>query len=252
MVLYLSSGRDDDPKVYKNESTYDFPDYHHSTATKVNLVVAYEPDANPYFVNSVSKTTWSLTWENLLALIENHGRLNEVVVPETLGEMSELPDFDKEMYSTQELFDLAKRYRKNDAKNGAESNIYIMFLDSRLNVDGAPSNSVLGVSLSGTSVIAIFKPVVANVGFTQSDKNYVEQATIIHEVGHAFGLVDVGLSPVNDHVDTEHRGHCKNEDCVMYYANEGGSGAIKIVQQIFTQGNRILFDQNCIEDVRSM
>lgn len=43
----------------------------------------------------------------------------------------------------------------------------------------------------------------------------VETATLNHEFGHLFGLVNLGTVPVNDHEDPEAENHCVVEGCLM-------------------------------------
>jgi hypothetical protein len=77
---------------------------------------------------------------------------------------------------------------------------------------------------------------------------FVEQATIIHELGHAFGIVDNGVPMVTPHRDTDHGAHCDNDKCVMYYLNEGASDATAFVRDKVLTGNQILFDAHCLAD----
>lgn len=110
---------------------------------------------------------------------------------------------------------------------------------------------MLGVSLGATGVLAMFKPVIAGTGSGTPGLNverYVEQATIVHEFGHAAGLVDNGLALTSAHNDTTHDGHCTNQDCVMYWAIEGTGGAIAYVQKSLLSSNTILWGQECLDD----
>ncbi|WP_430907006.1 hypothetical protein [Maribacter sp. 2-571] len=43
----------------------------------------------------------------------------------------------------------------------------------------------------------------------------VESATLNHEFGHLFGLVNLGTDPVNDHEDPSAPNHCNVEGCLM-------------------------------------
>ena len=50
-------------------------------------------------------------------------------------------------------------------------------------------------------------------------------ATVIHELAHSFGLVSTDHPDANPNpeYDTEHEAHCRNTDCVMYYAADDES-----------------------------
>lgn len=46
----------------------------------------------------------------------------------------------------------------------------------------------------------------------------LERSTLLHEAGHALGLVNNGLDMVKDREDADHEGHTTNRESVMYYA----------------------------------
>mgnify|MGYP001805083887 CR=1 FL=1 len=53
----------------------------------------------------------------------------------------------------------------------------------------------------------------------------IETATLNHEFGHLFGLVNLGTTPVNDHEDPEADSHCVENPCLMRAELQfGGSG----------------------------
>ena len=82
---------------------------------------------------------------------------------------------------------------------------------------------------------------------------YIEQSTLVHEMGHALGLVNTGLPMDVAHQDTAHGPHCNNPDCVMYWLNEGASDLRGYIIRLLLPGNTrfpILFDDKCLEDSR--
>ena len=99
-------------------------------------------------------------------------------------------------------------------------------------------------------MIPIFKPLVESSGLSEAGRRFGEQATLIHEVGHALGLVNSELTMQSPHQDSEHGAHCDEEECVMFWANEGPSELIGFVQNDLASGKTLLFDANCISDVR--
>ncbi len=120
--------------------------------------------------------------------------------------------------------------------------------------DSGPRAGVLGVSLGNTGIIVMFKDVVESTGGPGLDniERYVEQSTMIHELGHAIGLVNNGVPTTSDHHDSEHGAHCRNDDCVMYWLNEGASDMAAFVQRSVLSGNTILFDDACLADVDAL
>ncbi len=79
-------------------------------------------------------------------------------------------------------------------------------------------------------------------------ERYVEQATVVHEFGHAAGLVDNGLALASAHGDAAHPAHCTNTSCIMYWAIEGTSGAVAYVQKSLLSSSSILWGQECLDD----
>jgi hypothetical protein len=112
--------------------------------------------------------------------------------------------------------------------------------------------SVLGVSLGNTGVIAMFKDVIRStdvVGLPNIVR-FVEQSTIVHELAHAFGLVNNGVPMTTPHQD--HGAHCDNDACTMFFANEGATDAAKFVRDRVLTGSTILFDDNCLADADAL
>jgi hypothetical protein len=74
---------------------------------------------------------------------------------------------------------------------------------------------------------------------------------LIHEFGHAVGLVDNGIPMVEPHGDQQHRGHCNDDECVMFWLNEGASDLRKYVEDYVADGDAVLFDDACLADTRA-
>lgn len=215
----------------------------------VTLEVDYEAGAEPFESYALRPgSPWELVQTNLEALFAASAP-RELVVPqslaemEALGELGEGPDYD---YG--EIIDIAARNR--DLVNTVSARTYyIVFLDGYYEDEGARQEQVLGVSLGDTGVIAIFKPVIG----TGADalRRFVEQTTLIHELGHAMGLVNNGLPLASAHHDAEHGAHCDNERCVMYWLNEGASDALEFARQRITGGGEVIFGGECLADAQA-
>lgn len=116
-------------------------------------------------------------------------------------------------------------------------------------LDGTYEDSnVLGVTYlqktkSGKVVssgpIAIFSDSVAGacdlLCLTTTDA--IWQAVLVHEFGHAMGLVNEGAPMQRNHEDAGHPGHSSNTNSVMYYAVEDVS-----VANVFRNGPPTTFD----------
>lgn len=113
---------------------------------------------------------------------------------------------------------------------------------------------MLGVSFGRTGVIVMFKDVIESTGLVAVPnlERFVEQATMIHELGHAIGLVDNGVALTTAHKDEEHGAHCTNEDCVMFWLNEGASDAAQFARDRVSGGDVVLFGDECLADVDAL
>lgn len=60
----------------------------------------------------------------------------------------------------------------------------------------------------------------------------VETATLLHEFGHLFGLVNLSTQSVNEHEDTESDNHCNVDGCLMRSELEFGSSLLKQMEKM--------------------
>lgn len=153
---------------------------------------------------------------------------------------------DDEEYTNNDLRSQAKK-RQDHRPGGDTAVLYILYLNGH-HSDDTGNSKVLGVHF-GYATIAIFKDTVRDSsgipGLTFSSEE-VEKAVLIHEFGHAVGLVNHGLEMVRDHEDPDHRGHSSNQRSVMYWAVENTLGLAAITQSIPND-----FDQDDIADIRN-
>lgn len=219
--------------------------------TRVTFEIDYEEGAEPYTTFGVLRpgNPFLLSEANIKAMFDAAGTSPEIVLPKQLDQMSQLPeDFAPQAnYSARELVDLSELYRDTPA-TATERSFHILFLDGYFRDEDGERRNVLGVSIGDTGVIAMFKPVIDNNSLSVQ---FIEQTTLIHEFGHAAGLVNNGVDIVIDHHDEDHGAHCNNDDCVMYYLNEGSSGLADFVRQYVTEDNPVVFGEQCIKDIEA-
>lgn len=217
-------------------------------STELKVSVYYEEGAEPYTdelpVPAVNLKLWDLFQVNMNALLQ--GRSMAVTVPKTLPEMTKLSARNKSQWSIDDILGLAAA-NPVEAKGGV-THFQIFFVNGY-----AEQNSgIIGLHINNTKVMAIFKTVVKNS--SNGDlfvPKYIEQATIIHEMGHALGLVNNGLPMKTSHQDSANGAHCSNPNCVMYYENEGAGSLINFVAKVKDDKNLIMFDSQCLEDARA-
>ncbi len=219
-------------------------------STEVGLVVAYEDGAEPYTggIGPTDIDTWGLYDANISAMFSGTGIATPF--PDSLDEMTTMGAIDDDNYTAERILELADAHLPAEGVDGVVT-YRALWLDGYLEVDGEAQTSILGVSISGTDVIAMFKPVIASTSELEPIAAFSEQAVILHEVGHALGLVNNGVEMVADHQDTENGHHCTNDRCVMYYANEGAEDLAEFVQQYAATGDEVIFDDSCMDDVQS-
>jgi hypothetical protein len=222
------------------------PNNYFKTSKKVVVEIYYEPGAEPFVGNTTNGTPfWNIVDDNLKAVFQYRSTPPTVVVPKTLAEMSVLPAQNKSTWTTNEVFDLYTKYRGTDP-TPTEARFYVYFLKG----NATESVNTIGYSLDGTPIIAIFKNVVTANGGVLAQK-YVEQSTIVHELGHALGLVNNGIPMKIAHQDTANGHHTTNSNCVMYWQNEGMADMLRFIQKIAATGSNVLWGPQVLADVQA-
>lgn len=215
--------------------------------TKVVIEIDYETGNEPFTGPTIGfGDTFDLSAANLERLFAGK---KQITLPRTLADMQDVGAIADEELTVSDLLALAQLHRDHhDA--GDTKTYYLLWLSGYFADQGGVRPGVLGVSIGTTGVIAMFKDVINSTSVigVPSIVRFVEQATIVHELGHAFGLVDNGVPMASPHRDAAHGAHCDNRDCVMYYLNEGASDATSFVQRRVLTGSSILFDAACLAD----
>jgi len=208
--------------------------------TEVVLEVDYESGAAPVLLRE-----WQLLHQNLEAVFAASPK--KLVVPHGLAEMDAFPSDGEDAYTVEEILVISESHRSTSAT--ATRRVYhAVFLDGYYEQDGEVLEDVLGVSIGDTGVIAMFKPVIGSTGIVAG---FVEQSTLVHEMGHAVGLVDRGVPITSDHHDDEHPHHCANRSCVMFWANEGAADMVEFLRSRNVDDDTALFGGDCLNDIAS-
>jgi predicted Zn-dependent protease len=222
----------------------------YSSAETIVVNVAYEQDAEPCTGATLSEIPcWDVIEVNIQALFEGRIIEPDIVVPKELSEMEQIPAQDELTWTAAEIIDLARSIW-DPLPSLFIKEFFVLFINGYLDNDGTANTQVLGVSVVGTPVIAVFKDVVLASSSSSAVLMFVEQATLVHEFGHVMGLVNNGVEMVTDHLDTEHPRHCTNEDCVMYWQNEGVADLRSFVQQMLLTSSPVMYGQECLDDTR--
>lgn len=213
--------------------------------------VDYAAGAEPYTGEAGQLgDIWGLFGENAARIF---GEAKTVTFPSQLDQMERLDDVTGTSFSVDEILALAEEHR-DEASTDSVVTYYVLWLDGFFR-DDEVEEGVLGVSLGTTGVIAMFKPVIASVaapGAGEALERFVEQTTLVHEFGHAVGLVNNGVPLTNDHHDEANGAHCTNTECVMFWSNEGVRDLVPFVQRFRDSGSTTLFGPECLQDVDAL
>lgn len=154
----------------------------------------------------------------------------------------------------QELADLEEENRL-EYNNGSTMAIYIYFADAPSEDDDEEEALVtLGTVYRNTSMVIYEKTVRELAGqssqITEAD---VESATLNHEFGHLFGLVDLGTPQVNDHEDPDAINHCNVPGCLMRAELQFGGGLMSMLESRVSKGLIMApgLDDECILDLQN-
>lgn len=210
--------------------------------------ISHEAGAAPYQGGSAAAADpWDLFTTNMDALIGPTGVVLYASATSSYQDLGDLPATD---FSAEDLLALDAEHRQTAAEPGLRV-LHVIWVDGYYESEGERQTGVLGVSVGDTGVIGMFKPVIETLGATEVVRTFGEQTTLIHEVGHAVGLVNNGVPMVVDHQDAEHGAHCDDDRCVMYWANEGVGDLAEFVSQVVTSGETVIFDDACLQDIWS-
>lgn len=221
-----------------------------STVSTIDVNVAFEPGAEP-FTGTIQDNTqiWSILQNNIDALFLGRTIQPAVNVPMSLPEMSEIPDQKRDSWTTDQVLQLAAS-EFNLPQTPSTAEFFVLFLNGNFSSNGTVNPNVVGISIEGTPVIAVFKNVILSSGMSQFLDTFIEQATLVHEFGHNVGLVNDGLPMVTNHEDPAHPHHCTNQDCVMFWENDT-TNLVFFIQVVVNSNSDILFGPECLEDARS-
>jgi predicted Zn-dependent protease len=241
LLLIISCGKESPKKSSVQKQNVSA--YYSSPTLKIK--VFYEPGAEPYVSDTLLFKYWTILEKNLEALFQGRKITPQLTVPKELSDMQLLPISGKDLWTVDDVMKLSQAQNLSSLADTFE----IYFVNG--NAEQGPG--VIGFHVSNTRVMVIFKDVIRSTGTGQGEAvpKYVEQSTLVHELGHTLGLVNNGLPMKHEHQDKAHGAHCSNEDCVMYWSNEGTAGLIKFAQRVSTALSVVMFDDKCLEDARS-
>ena len=205
-----------------------------------NLVIeaVYNPGFRPTaaamanFVNFLEERTFKENISVVYREVPSEG-LNEI----SIQQAAEFEDENRTLYN-----------------EGDTIAIYIFFSDSLAEGDDLSSGLVtLGAVYRNTSMI-IYESTIKFLGSQSSEISDadIEAATLMHEFGHLFGLVNLGTPQVNQHDDPLSPNHCVIDNCLMLAEIEFGQGMMGMLESRVGKGPIVpALDAECILDLQS-
>jgi len=166
-----------------------------------------------------------------------------------------LPSPMKDSLSLEEIADLETENR-TAYNQGSTLAVYIYFADAPSKDDDKDSGSVtLGAVYHNTSMV-IHEVTVRKLAAQTSLVSVAdaETATLNHEFGHLFGLVNLGTKETNPHEDSSSVNHCNRSGCLMRAELEFGSGLMATLQsrKMAKLGSTVpSLDSECLLDLQA-
>jgi hypothetical protein len=234
----------------------DLPDLYDDDVDRVVFEVDYMPGAEPEVgAHAGIDDVWRIAVDNTRAVL---GDDKDYVFPHRLEDMSMIEAVVPSELTKQDILDIARLHR-DERDSETTRTMYLVWIDGVLVRDGEPRHNVGAVSIDDSRVIAVFKPAIVReaAAVREDHRALVEQIVLVHELGHAYGLVDRGI-PREEEQEPEQepwptlspepkvtdRHHCHVESCVM---NAGaGASHVGLVQE----DDLVIFGETCLEDVR--
>lgn len=260
ILVFVLGSCTSDPNAVPPEFLND-PFFYFNDSDQVRLNVYYEPDAAPFVGGVVTSDpdfneVWDLTDINLTEIFSFRSQSPNLNIPRELSQMNMMADNNRDIWTVQDIVDLAQE-QDVISKNQSESVFSIFFVRGFFEQNGQVSQNIIGVNVSGTSIVMIFKDVIEAIqsagGPISSDllQKFSEQATVIHEVGHALGLVDRGVPATGNHFDGLNGAHSNEEECIMFHLNQGTQDLLLFLSNLSSTGDATIWGPGVLSDVEA-
>lgn len=238
LLLLFGCGKQEETKIANAQASL-VQSIFSKSVSQFNVKVFYESTAVPYTgaLGLGGSDTWDISQRSYEALFSRHPR--KVSVPHLTSDMSRISAQNKANWTQADLIALGNSVAP-PLLNGNAATVSVIFLSGLFN----GNNSIIGVHFSGSSFAFVFKDVVTATGGNMISQRYVEQATVVHELGHVVGLVNNGLPMAVNHEDTSHPHHSTDSTCVMYWQVENPSDILAFVTNAIGSNRLNLFGQS--------
>lgn len=185
------------------------------------------------YVEGFQPASASLT--NLKEMLE--ARLNK---PDGISVTTKsIPSPGVDGYTLDKLREIEEAHRTKHPM-GKHLTSFIFFADKPY-IASSGASRVLGLYYDHSS-LAVFEKTVhdASGGIGQPGGVVMETWVLHHEFGHVLGLVNNGTPLQAAHEDSERKGHCNNDACIMHFESDA-----RLLSGVPS------FDDNCLADLRA-
>lgn len=139
---------------------------------------------------------------------------------------------------------------------GRTMGLYIYFADAPSSTDDPDGNSfTLGAVYRNTSMV-LHESTIRELASKSAaiSTAAAEAATLTHEFGHLFGLVNLGTPEINPHEDPDAANHCLEEACLMVASLEFTTGMVKVLEERAAKNFTIVPDlgPECLRDLQAI
>ncbi|MDX1621861.1 MAG: hypothetical protein R3320_12765 [Nitriliruptorales bacterium] len=149
-----------------------------------------------------------------------------------------------------------REWTRDDLRAAAEENrqhysddqvvvLYLLYVRGGF-YQGGEETRAIGVTYNA-SEIGLFPERWSGLGSLVGADRNVERAVLVHEFGHALGLVNITYRSDIDHEDPDHPNHSSNKESVMHYAVE-----TTLVGQVFEGPPPDTFDDADTADIEGL
>ena len=143
-----------------------------------------------------------------------------------------IPSEPNKKYTFEEIERLEEQHRDHQTR-GDTAVLYVLYVAGGSSGD-SDDGVVLGAVYAGTSIVMFKGNIRSSSGggplSSRPPEEVVERAVLVHEFGHAAGLVNLGAPMQRPHEDPENQGHSSNRNSVMYWAVESSAGLALLCQ----------------------
>ena len=204
-----------------------------------------EKPVEPYdYIRDKDYTSWTIEFDwvedrplgSATSLLKDRmsGLVKKDQVGVVVGPAIEAPG---QTWSARSIESLSRQTRDH-ATGGSTVTTHVLYLPGQYE-----GGNVLGVTI-GFDIVAIFPDTIRSacnpLRLCFLDEAEIEGAVLVHEFGHAIGLVDRGIPMVRPHEDADHEHHSSNRGSVMWWQVEsaGGLPALENLPTRFDEDDR--------------